>query len=178
MPRPIDTLIVHCADTPNGKPFTARDIDGWHRERGFERTAAARAAQRPDLSSIGYHFVIRVDGTLEEGRGMEEVGAHAEGHNQRSIGVCLIGRDRFTRAQWDQLGALVEILQGLYPGLQVIGHREVNTTGKTCPGFDVQAWRGPERRTLAGGAGEHGGAVEAAHLWPPAVEPVPAAADP
>lgn len=33
--RAINEIIIHCADTPNGKEFHAKDIDAWHRERGW-----------------------------------------------------------------------------------------------------------------------------------------------
>ncbi len=49
-----DTIIIHCSATRAGQDFTAADIDRWHRQRGFR--------------SIGYHFVIRLDGTIEPGR--------------------------------------------------------------------------------------------------------------
>ena len=49
-----DTIIIHCSATRAGQDFTATDIDRWHRQRGFR--------------SIGYHFVIRLDGTIEPGR--------------------------------------------------------------------------------------------------------------
>ena len=49
-----DTIIIHCSATRAGQDFTATDIDRWHRQRGFR--------------SIGYHFVIRLDGTIEPGK--------------------------------------------------------------------------------------------------------------
>ena len=73
--RAIDTIIVHCSATPAGRDNSAADIRRWHRQRGF--------------SDIGYHFVVRLDGTIEAGRPLELPGAHCRGHNLRSIGVCL-----------------------------------------------------------------------------------------
>ena len=49
-----DTIIIHCSATRAGQDITAADIDCWHRARGFW--------------SIGYHYVIRLDGTIEPGR--------------------------------------------------------------------------------------------------------------
>lgn len=51
--RKITSIIIHCADTPNGKEFHAADIDRWHKERGWQ--------------GIGYHWVITIDGTVEAG---------------------------------------------------------------------------------------------------------------
>lgn len=138
-PTSIDTLILHCAATPNGQWFTAEDIDRWHAERGFHRDPGLVGAASPHLTAIGYHFVIYTTGAVTCGRALRETGAHAAGHNITSIGTCLIGTDRFTPAQWEVLRLHVRSLQRDYPGLRVIGHREVNAH-KTCPGFDVQAW--------------------------------------
>ena len=123
--RKITEIIIHCADTPNGKEFHAKDIDAWHRERGWQM--------------IGYHWVICIDGTVEGGRSPEMVGSHAEGHNARSLGICLIGKDKFTPAQWSSLKALVDGLISEF-NCPVIGHYEVAKNGKTCPNFDVRSW--------------------------------------
>lgn len=63
--RTIDSIIIHCSATPCGKDFTAADIDRWHRQRSF--------------NGIGYHFVIRLDGTIESGRPIGKPGAHCVG---------------------------------------------------------------------------------------------------
>jgi N-acetylmuramoyl-L-alanine amidase len=141
--RGIQLLIIHCAATPNGSPFTIEDIDRWHVANGWGRQPSARAAHRPHLLAVGYHYVIDIAGIPHEGRALYEVGAHAAGHNAHSIGLCLIGTDKFLPAQWDSLRQSVLGLRMPYPALQVIGHRDVNP-GKTCPGFDVSEW-------LAGG---------------------------
>ena len=60
--RVIDEIIVHCAATPEGMNFTVKDIDCWHRERGFK--------------CIGYHYVIYLDGSIHTGRPESEIGAH------------------------------------------------------------------------------------------------------
>ena len=60
--RTIDSIIIHCSATSCGKDFTAIDIDRWHRQRGFD--------------GIGYHYVIRLNGTIENGRPIVKPGAH------------------------------------------------------------------------------------------------------
>jgi len=137
--RGICSLVVHCAATPNGRPHTASDIDRWHGERGFARLPEAADAHRPDLRHIGYHYVIRLDGVVEEGRSIDEIGAHVAGYNHHSIGLCLIGTDRFTLAQWDSLRQSVLGLRQRFAGIGIIGHRQINPH-KTCPGFDVRTW--------------------------------------
>lgn len=141
-----DTIIIHCSATRAGQDFTATDIDRWHRQRGFR--------------SIGYHFVIRLDGTIEPGRDVALDGAHCTGWNHRSIGICYIGgldrngrpADTRTEAQREALVRLVEDLRLVFPSLkQVIGHRDtspdLNGDGiispdeyiKSCPCFDVKS---------------------------------------
>ena len=136
----IKDLIIHCADTPDGACYCAEDIDDWHRERGFSRSGIAAGNVSPELTAIGYHFVIHVSGSIRRGRSLIETGAHARGYNENSIGICLIGRERYSHAQWSALRSLVHSLQMRFGNrLRVRGHRDVNP-GKTCPGFDVGSW--------------------------------------
>lgn len=129
--RTIDKIIIHCAATPEGKDFTIKDIDRWHRERGF--------------SMIGYHYVIYRDGSVHEGRPLAMQGAHTLGHNTTSIGICYIGgvdkdgrtpKDTRTYAQKEALVKLVERLKLAYPEATVHGHNEF--ANKACPSFDVK----------------------------------------
>lgn len=128
-----DLIIVHCSATPAGMDIGAKEIDRWHREKGWLK--------------IGYHFVIRRDGTIEPGRDIDEVGAHAEGYNGRSVGICLVGgvaidgkhsENNFTPAQFASLAKLLKSCLISYPDAKIIGHREV--APKDCPSFDVQEW--------------------------------------
>lgn len=136
--REINKIIIHCAATPNGRDVHAADIDRWHKQRGW--------------SGIGYHFVVALDGEIEPGRPLEVIGAHCKGHNRDSIGICLIGTDRFTQKQWRALERLLAHLSLRFPEATVHGHREFNPH-KLCPGFDVSLWLTEQTRT------------EQAHLW-------------
>ena len=158
----IHTLVIHCAATPNGKAFHARDIDLWHKTRGFQRDTKAVNSELYPLRHIGYHHVITLDGTVENGRRHQEVGAHVRGHNKGSIGICLIGTDRYTLRQWRALATLITRLCQELPIHQVVGHRDLspdtNRDGKvsenewlkTCPGFDVKPWFGAGMKPLEG----------------------------
>ena len=73
----VKNIIIHCTATTRGRDVTAADVDRWHRARGFR--------------SIGYHYLIRLDGTIEPGRSENEIGAHTLGQNATSIGVCYVG---------------------------------------------------------------------------------------
>ena len=114
----VDYLVVHHSDSGD---VSAKTIDEWHRSRGFV--------------GIGYHYVIRADGSIEQGRPSNKVGAHAQGFNQRSLGVVLAGD--FTEAvpspaQFDALVSLLRSLKGQYPAAQVVRHRDLMST--SCPG--------------------------------------------
>ena len=138
MAEDVTHIIIHCAATPPDMNIGARDIDKWHKERGW--------------SGCGYHAVIRRDGTLqgaEDGcRRMDRVGAHCHGYNRRSVGVCLVGgvdeagepENNFTPEQFVTLGRVVVDLQRKFPGAVVCGHRDIPGVTKACPSFDVAEW--------------------------------------
>lgn len=127
--RKINEIIVHCTATPAGRQHSAADIDRWHRARGFAR--------------IGYHYVVRLDGTVEAGRPEESVGAHCLGHNAHSIGVVYVGgtdasgcpTDTRTPRQREALLRLLYDLRQRYPGAEIRGHRDF--AAKACPSFDA-----------------------------------------
>ena len=122
--RQIDKIIVHCTDTPNGRKVTVNEIRKWHVEgNGWD--------------DIGYHFVIYLNGDIISGRPVPIMGAHCYGQNAASIGVCLVGRDEFTKEQLSALKSLYNVLQGVFGCLDVYGHRDF-TTEKTCPNFEVR----------------------------------------
>lgn len=150
--RHIDTLVIHCTATPNGRWTSVLDVDHWHAQRGFKRNPPPGEAQKfnPSLPAVGYHWVIYTNGGLATGRHPVEVGAHARGLNARSLALCLVGTDQFTPLQWTQLRQQVEWLCGKYQLPRelataanfwrgICGHRDINPS-KDCPGFDVGAW--------------------------------------
>lgn len=127
--RRINKLIIHCSATPEGRFHNAKDIDRWHKERGWK--------------GLGYHYVILLDGTVEKGRDESEVGAHTLRHNQSSIGICYIGgldengfpKDTRTDNQKISMYRLLEGLIRKYPHATIHGHKEF--ANKDCPCFDV-----------------------------------------
>ena len=92
-------IVLHCSQTRPSQNIGAKEIDRWHREIGWLK--------------IGYHKVLRRDGTEENGRGIDEIGAHVKDYNHNSIGICLVGgakeenwkeeQDNFSGEQWDSL---------------------------------------------------------------------------
>jgi N-acetylmuramoyl-L-alanine amidase len=134
-------LIIHCSDTPNGRHTSVREIDRWHAAR---HDIAQREEAAIDLSGLpypycGYHGIILLDGTIVRTRLDTEKGSHCKGYNADSLGFCLIGTDKYTLPQWESLKWQVNDAIRLWGALIISGHREFNS-GKTCPGFDVQAW--------------------------------------
>lgn len=132
--RTIDSIFIHCSATPPEMDVGVTAIRRWHKERGW--------------SDIGYHYVIKRDGTTQQGRPVSRMGAHTKGYNATSIGICLAGgvnakgkpQANYTRAQWMMLEFLVDDLMGQYgiPHTNIHGHNEVSA--KACPCFYVPAW--------------------------------------
>ena len=129
--RKITELIVHCADTPEGRDVRAAEIRKWHKAKGW--------------NDIGYHYVIDIDGTVEPGRPVEQMGAHCASHNTNSIGICYVGgcdakgkpKDTRTDAQKASLLLLLKFLKAQHPDAKIYGHRDF--AAKACPCFDAKA---------------------------------------
>lgn len=113
--------IIHCSDSPQGRGDNAETIHKWHLANGWD--------------GIGYHYVILEDGTVENGRPEYWQGSHARGHND-ALGICLIGVNNFTNAQYISLEKLLK--DKGFKANEVVGHNEVSK--KTCPNFDVKTY--------------------------------------
>lgn len=131
-----DFIAIHCSATSEKLDIGAKDIDRWHRAQGW--------------TCIGYHYVIRRDGTIEEGRDRNVIGAHVVGFNEFSIGICLVGgidaddikkaENNYTKEQFDSLKKLLDELKAVYPKAKIQGHRDFPNVKKACPCFDVKEW--------------------------------------
>lgn len=131
--RKVTHIVVHCTATPEGRAHTAADIRGWHKAKGW--------------SDIGYHWVVRLDGTVEAGRPELQVGAHVGGHNSTTIGVVYVGgidknayapKDTRTAAQKTALLKLLKELKKRYPAAIILGHRDFPGVAKACPSFNAR----------------------------------------
>lgn len=135
--RIIKEIIVHCSGTEDCQNIGVDEIRDYHqRVKGWR--------------DCGYHYIVRLDGTVESGRYISQPGAHCIGHNAHSIGVCYIGgihngkpRDTRTQAQKQALLKLIYKLVKMYH-CPVYGHRDFSK--KDCPCFDAkkeygQIWR-------------------------------------
>ena len=144
--RKITGIVIHCSATEEGEDFDISDIDRWHKKRGFNR--------------VGYHFVIKLDGTIQTGRELSMIGAHVSGHNKNTIGICYIGglgadkkaKDTRTDAQKESLRWLISAIKNTIKGgaaFTVKGHRDYSPDQngdciiqtyeriKDCPCFEV-----------------------------------------
>ena len=127
--RRVTLLIVHCSAVRPRQRSSALDIDGWHKAMGWK--------------SIGYHYVVRRDGTIEKGRSVDEVGAHCTGHNKYSIGICYEGgldedgrsADTRTAEQKRTMRQLLADLKKDFPQAIIVGHNVFSN--KDCPCFDA-----------------------------------------
>ena len=134
-------IVQHYSATPIERDFTAADIDEMHRQRGFRE--------------IGYHYFIRKNGKVETGRdlsqpGRFETGAHSQGENSASVGICVeggvtlaaknVGVDNRTPAQIKAQIALIRELLVRFPNAKVVGHRDMPGAATQCPGYDAAAW--------------------------------------
>lgn len=127
-------VTIHCTATENGKIVPIETIRQWHIDRGWK--------------DIGYHIVIQPDGEVNRGRPLNEMGAHVEGHNLGNIGICLVGGDKFTRAQFDALRYQIDSLAMTYDikPWDIRTHCQYDTAikqGKSCPNIEINrivAW--------------------------------------
>lgn len=131
--RVINKIIIHCTATPEGRRVTVEDVSKWHKDRGF--------------LTIGYHYLIGLDGEVWLGRPVEQVGAHVTGHNANSIGVCYVGgldvslkpKDTRTLAQKESLLSIIRELKQRFPEATIHGHKEF--ANKACPCFEVSEYK-------------------------------------
>lgn len=122
----IKYLVVHCSDTPDDESLSAREIHAMHLGFGWH--------------GVGYHRVITREGVIEYCRPEFWIGAHVYGHNEESLGVCLIGRTDFTDLQFQSLETTLTEWTEKYPNADVVGHCDFESTEKTCPNFNAKSW--------------------------------------
>lgn len=131
-----DYVILHHA---GASTCTVQDVHRWHLDRGW--------------AGIGYHYLVRKDGTVFCGRPEDAIGAHCRDHNHDSVGICAEGdytREQMPPQQEEAIIRLVRQLLRRYPGARVVGHRELVAT--TCPGQNYPLER--IRRAVEGTFGD------------------------
>lgn len=130
--RTVNEIIVHCTATPEGRYVSVDTIRSWHLQNGWK--------------DIGYHYVVKLDGSIEAGRPESQVGSHVAGHNTGTLGIVYVGgvaadgktaKDTRTPAQKAALLDLTKALIAKYQTVKkVTGHNQY--AAKACPSFDVR----------------------------------------
>ena len=107
---------------------SAEEIHQWHKNNGW--------------LGIGYHYVIRKDGTIEKGRFHWTVGAHAYGENWHTIGIQLSGDFSVAEPTEAQIESTAMLLANLCTDYgipidedHIVGHRDLMPTD--CPGDNL-----------------------------------------
>ena len=125
-----DMIVIHHTGC-NDIDASAEQIHGWH-------------LNNPGWAGIGYHFVIRKDGTIERGRPEWAIGSHAYGENSHTLGIHLSGDFMEARPTTDQIERCAALIADLCEDYDiptdrdhVVGHGELMPT--SCPGTHLQA---------------------------------------
>ena len=86
--RDIDYIVVHCSATSFGKDLDVYDIDRMHKRRGW--------------SGVGYNYVVKLDGTIQNGRPLEKIPAHVSARFCTAAGIICrhsTGRHQYVRGR-------------------------------------------------------------------------------
>ena len=126
-----DAIVLHNTGEETDTDTDAYSIHDYHQSIGW--------------AGIGYHYVIRKDGTVERGRPEWAVGSHCYGENGHTIGIHLSGNFNVAEPTAKQIESLALLIAHLcknygFPAdrAHVFGHRELNDD-TDCPGDNLQA---------------------------------------
>lgn len=120
--RKINRVFLHCSASDRPEHDDVSVIKQWHLDRGF--------------SDVGYHFYIKKDGQIQNGRNIEVTPAAQEGNNTNTIAICCGGLTDFTARQMNSLVELCDGINESIPDVTFHGHCEVSA--KTCPVYDYR----------------------------------------
>lgn len=124
--RAVDRVFLHCSASDRPEHDNVATMRDWHLARGW--------------SDVGYHFFIRKDGTIEEGRPAERTPAAQGGNNTGTIAICLHGlaEENFTA---DQFRSVIELCKeiSISYGNFITFHGHCEVSAKTCPVFPYKA---------------------------------------
>lgn len=141
--REVTEVVVHWTETPTNKNIGSEELNKIHLESG--------------LKGIGYHYVIRRDGSLQRGRPVNIQGEHAliNNHDERSIGVAFVGGinvpsgtpnlenfvsvQSLTRSQFNTFDHFCRGFYSRFPGGQILGHNDIDPI-ENDPGFNVREY--------------------------------------
>lgn len=122
-PSKVKLIILHhaCADNKS-----IEEIHKMHIKNGW--------------AGIGYHYYIRYDGVVYQGRPTAYVGSHCKGNNSCSIGICFEGDFRKhnpTDAQIKACRELCRMLKKQFRNIyKILNHKDLYATA--CPVKDLK----------------------------------------
>lgn len=141
----VEYLVVHTQGAPGNEDGSAAGIHAYHKK--------PKAQGGRGWAGIGYHFVVRKNGQVERGRPLDRQGAHVQGYNRASVGICCSGNGDLADLTAQQKGSLRDLVRDLrseFVASTVQGHRPLVdhligtgllgkglATTKTCPGVRV-----------------------------------------
>jgi len=138
--REVTEVVTHWTETHTNKNIGSEEINKYHIAAG--------------LDGIGYHYVIRRDGSLQRGRPLNIEGQHSpnNNHDKRSIGIVFVGginvpsetpnsenflsAQSLTRSQINTFDHFCRATYNILPGAQIVGHSNIDED-EFDPGFDV-----------------------------------------
>ncbi len=134
--RPITKIILHCSASIEGVNLSGNDIRSMHCN---PVRLGGRGWRNP-----GYHYVVRLDGKVEQILPIDRIANGVKGHNAESVHICYVGgldktgkpANTMTTAQRNAIRTLLAQLRALFPHATLHGHREF--AAKACPCFDVR----------------------------------------
>lgn len=131
-PNKVKYIVVHCTANGPTSQIGVKEIRNYHLSLGWD--------------DIGYHYIIKRDGTIEKGRDISRTGAHTKGYNSESVGVSYVGgidnnenpEDNRTLPQKQSLTKILTELKQKFPNAIIQGHRDFAGVAKACPSFDAK----------------------------------------
>jgi hypothetical protein len=134
--QPVALVVIHhsyapdvpCGVTRQKEIDSVRSIERFHVEEN-------------NWAGIGYNWLVFQSGNIYEGRGWARAGAHTEGQNSRSVGICLvINGDKVppTDAAIEAIKSIIATglrSKHILPSYTIKGHKDFSP--KSCPGVKV-----------------------------------------
>lgn len=125
-----DAVIIHHVGNTD-KNINVAAIHRWHKQNGW--------------AGIGYHYIIRKDGSIERGRPVDTIGAHTYNQNDNTVGICVVGNFELSRPTSEQFRAAEKLVGAvcrhydITPNVKTVrGHKDFCKT--TCPGIYLYKW--------------------------------------
>ena len=129
--REVKYLVLHCtAGQPN--QTTKSILDYWKNNLKWK--------------SVGYHYLINADGSVEQLAQESQVTNGVAGFNSVSIHISYKGgidsqgkpKDTRTEAQKQSILKILKELRVKFPKAKIQGHRDFPNVKKACPSFDAK----------------------------------------